>query len=305
MLETRRIALVFVLILVGVVAASANSVIAVPSSPGGQWNTWTKTDVVPAIPDGNPESISTGGAFWDNASKDSSLPDKSGCNVGWWLSTTRAWGGSAVASRCTSDIFNASTTGPDTLSYYSSDVGKSTTVGWEMTAIGPIQPAILKLEVAGWRDENVFGWYDASNPSVLYPIFAGGASPDPAGVTVAIAAGTQFGFYLCPKGNCDASAILKSGFSTVDGNSNGLPDNDRSGKFALFSEVPPAPTTSTTVFWVGVEDTRGNDGTEKWGDFNDMLIKMTVVPEPGFYGALALMMSGLYVVVSRRRKNQS
>lgn len=69
--------------------------------------------------------------------------------------------------------------------------------------------------------------------------------------------------------------------------------------FSLFAENEAALEVNPTKFWVGVEDLRNGD----W-DYNDMIFSfglVSAVPEPGFYGALALGLSALFVVRSRRK----
>ena len=53
---------------------------------------------------------------------------------------------------------------------------------------------------------------------------------------------------------------------------------------------------------MGVEDQQyGNTAEGNWGDFNDMIFSVQVVPEPGFYGVLALGLSALAYKVRRRK----
>lgn len=296
MLETRRIALAFVLTLLGVVAASANTVITKPTAGTG---VFTGGSITPAY-SGNP--------FWDNKSNDSTAPRPGpGCNVGNWLNE-QTWAGSAVAAACSGEVtFGTGGPGTGNWSYLSSNTSTATPVGWTMQASGPISPAVMRLEIAGNKNQNRFGWYTV-NPSNgvtgFTELFTGLDAPGASDV-VTVAAGTEFGFYLCPSTvNCtDLANFTNNAFlsgATV------TTSTGRGGKLALFSEKPalPGPNSQITEFWIGIEDLKNTNG-EGWGDYNDMLIKMTVVPEPGFYGALALMMSGLYVVVSRRRKNES
>jgi hypothetical protein len=56
---------------------------------------------------------------------------------------------------------------------------------------------------------------------------------------------------------------------------------------------------------VGIEDTNmGSAGTGGDRDYNDTIFKVTLVPEPGFYGALSLGLTGL-VFAARRRRSRS
>lgn len=256
-------------------SAFGNLVVSVPGGTGA-WYSWTAAD---GITDGND-------SFWDNASKDGT-----GCNVGYWLDSAD-W--DTLGGSCGNDIFQSGDFGPGKLDFFGNTSGANSPVGWQFQATStpdPDQVVTLRLEVAGWRSSNSFGYWvgDTSNRTVL---FTGSTSPA-ATALIDVDPGDDFGFYICPAGDCSVGSIM---FSNTAYNST----DPLSGKFALFSEVQDG--NSVSKYWIGVEDTLGNDPTEGWGDFNDILISATVVPEPGFYGLMGLGLAGLYWSVSRRRK---
>jgi hypothetical protein len=90
----------------------------------------------------------------------------------------------------------------------------------------------------------------------------------------------------------------------------GATSGTTAGKFALFSELPqnPDPDSDILKYWVGVEDTAGYDGTEKWGDFNDIIFSATVkpvhVPEGSAQGQFAfqLIVAGALCFYAAKRK---
>lgn len=240
-------------------------------------------------------------AFWDNSSKDGA-----GCNVGYWLQAASWSQTTGIGQRCSNDSFQNASTGPQRpLSFFAGadnpstpaagDGNGETPVGWELRASGP-NTVQLRLEVAGWKAGNSFGYYfrDASNNYHYQELFAGSVDPN-ASALIDVAAGDRFGFYLCPNGNCNARLYSGAAYNSSNG---------RSGKFALFSEIPvlPGPGNAVRKYWVGVEDTAGSDSMEGWGDFNDLLISATAVPEPGFVGLLFAGLAALLFASWRMRK---
>jgi hypothetical protein len=271
-------------------SAFANLVVTTPVNSGAWYGPTTAV--------ANNTGPIQGTPFWDSRSMDGNQ-----CNVGYWLQQTTSWN-AGVGARCGNDSFVGGDKGPGALAFLASNSGEGTPVGWGFTASGP-NTVTLRLEVAGRRGTNSFGWVDSNG--VRTELFAGSTAPTSGAAatkTINVASGTSFGFYLCTAaaptpGNCNNS----NSFSSTTAYS---ASNTRSGKFALFSEVPANPTNNSRIatYWVGVEDTAGNNSTERWGDYNDMLIRVTVVPEPGFYGALAMGLAGLFLFTRRRQTTE-
>jgi hypothetical protein len=269
----------------GSVAAYGNLVISTPNNTDGKW-----FDGVPAT-----GSLATTGPFWDNPSNDAT--DQ--CNVGYWLQTAN-WG------TLTCGGANDGSGGPGApLDFFadSSTSDGSKPVGWLMEANGGTQQATtLRVEVAGQASSNVLGWYTVSGNTITNQgsVFTGGQGPG-AATDISIAPGTLFGFYLCPAGNCGTN--LSNAFLS------GTPVTDpagKTGRFALFSEQPTAPThpnSDITQYWVGVEDLQSPvAGENTYGDYNDMIFSVQVVPEPAFIGVLGIGLAGLALQTYRRRK---
>jgi hypothetical protein len=267
----------------------ANLVTPVPGG-GGAWY-------------GGVQPNDNGNPFWDNASRDDSgLIANTGCNVGYFLSSSYSWG--TLLSNCRNDGnvsanggTSSSYSGPGPLSFLASNTSAATPVGFEFDSSGNnvIQ---MEVEIAGWRNTNVLGYYTYDNGSkVLHAIFSGSAAANTASAqTLALPQGTDFGFFLCSNATsiagCTASNILYSG--TEYSGSNGA-----SGKFALFSENPTNPTMGSDIvtYWIGVEDLRGTDAVEGWGDYNDVIFRASVsrVPETGFLTWLLVELSGALI----------
>jgi hypothetical protein len=125
----------------------------------------------------------------------------------------------------------------------------------------------LRLEVAGFRDSNVFGYYLLSNPGVRVPLFAGLDGP---GMTATFNPAGPFAFYLQ--------------------NSGGVFTSQNNLNFGLFSQDPASPTLASNLlqYWVGVEDKPVPAGPYTTpflpgvdADYNDVLVSMQAAPPVG------------------------
>lgn len=205
-----------------------------------------------------------GSPYWDSRSMDGSNQ-----NIGFFMTNTGAFG--------------SSTAGPGPMAWWGlSNGGSDPNIFF--TASSPNTTAVLHLEVAGYRNKNIFGWYDTTNPSVLYPIFPGPASPGSAPVTFTPSA--SYGFYIQVGTNGPVyytqSSLNPAGDTTHQ-------------HFVIFS---PNPGSAYPTYWIGIEDLK-NPGIEGSGDYNDMVVSLRPVPEPG---TLALFGSGLIGIAGLLRR---
>lgn len=149
-------------------------------------------------------------------------------------------------------------------------------------------------EVAGKEDINAFGWYVATEPTVLNEIFPGLAS-NGAYKSVVIDPPTDIGFYI------------KSGnevFYTQSGLNAKNAGQDHIHQVAVFQNI-----TNSKDYILAWEDISMKNGvtskyntTQSDGDFNDLVVRVRV-PEPatlGFIGLSLLSLSGISLI--RRRK---
>jgi hypothetical protein len=219
-------------------SASAFADTVVGTGSGG-WQTW-----VPSNVDQNRSP------YWDGNSYDSG----SSYNIGNYLTNTGGFtGGSGPGSA---------------YQYWGTATGGSDPFGFDWIS-GSSQGA-LKLEVAGFAPENIFGYYDADG---LHPIFGGSAT---AGASTIFTPTGDYGFYLTsPQGT------FRTGMTGVD---------DLYQHFAIFREAPGA-------YWIGMEDLKtGSDF-----DYNDMVVRVSSVPEPA---TMMLLGFGLVGLAGFRRKYQ-
>jgi hypothetical protein len=219
-----------------------------------------------------------GAEFWDNISDDG-LPvppnpaSSNTCNIGYWMTGTQAnciqvGGASAITPTGTWDYLGA-TGNPD-----------ANVAGFTFTpsSSGPILTT-LQVEVAGLRDSNIFGYYNVSD-GILHQLFAGTDSPQ---LTTSFTPTGEYGFYL----------QRVSGPIALTG-------TDAAAHFALFSNVHSG--NNLQEYFIGVEDNFPGSGGSIDLDFNDVIVHV-IVPEPGFFGILAMSAAGLFVAYRRRRNS--
>ncbi len=158
------------------------------------------------------------------------------------------------------------------------------TGGINETFLGLGATSVILEEIAGYRYNTTFGWYDASNPFDAEQIFSGADDLNSAPVTITFDSMTEFGFYIDPNGVSGNRMFTESNL-----NSHG------DTQVAIF-EVEELENT----FILGWEDLDLLGGTGGDRDYQDMIVRVTVnVPEPASMAIFALGLAGL--VASRKR----
>ncbi|GIV16226.1 MAG: hypothetical protein KatS3mg022_1661 [Armatimonadota bacterium] len=199
-----------------------------------------------------------GNPYWDNTSQDGNQK-----NIGYFLSKTGAFSSHPASPNITPPWWGYGDGSADLNFHFNSNLS---------------QAVKLYIEVAGYANINELGWYDVSNPSVGGVIFPG---PAGAGSTTVFSPSTNFGLYIKTAGGKKyyTQSMLNVG------------SEQQHQHFALFQEAP-------SVYWIGIEDKPANSGEGFGGDYNDMVIRMAVVPEPATMSLFAL---GLLPLLRRRK----
>jgi len=199
-----------------------------------------------------------GDPYWDNPSADGNKR-----NIGYFLSKTGGFSSHPASPAITPEWWGYGDGSADLSFHFQSALP---------------QAVKLVIEVAGYANINELGWYDVNNPSVGGVIFPG---PAGAGATTVFSPSLNFGLYIKTAGG-----VKYYTQSTLN------PAAEQNHQhFALFKEAPG-------VYWIGVEDKPANTGEGFGGDYNDMVIRMAVVPEPATMSLFAL---GLLPLLRRRK----
>jgi hypothetical protein len=229
-------------------------------SSGSGWQLWTAGDL-----------NQNGEPYWDNTSWDGRRLGGPGLkkNIGYCLTGT---GNCILNNYPGADAFWGESSGEADPNFYFSGAADSA------------HNFTLELELAGFRDTNVFGWYEYNPISGQvvgkHVIFDGPDNPEQ---SANLPVSENYGFYLYV-GATNETYYTQSQFNTAD---IGLQH------FAVFRD--------NDVFWIGMEDL-SLDHSDK--DYNDMIVRDPVAtPEPSTILLFSVGLIGTWVIRKRVKKN--
>jgi len=143
--------------------------------------------------------------------------------------------------------------------------------------------SIILEELAGYKNNTTFGWYEDNNAGNSGQIFSGSDSNGASG-NLDFGIATNFGFYIDPNGVRNNRMYTEHLLNSHD---------DQQVVIFAIEEL-------TDTYILGWEDLDLNGGSGGDRDFQDMIlrVKITSVPEPG---SLVLLALGLLGLISIRR----
>jgi hypothetical protein len=207
-----------------------------------------------------------GSPFFDNHSLDGSQQ-----NIGYFLTKTGGFSSSSKSPAIPQSqlgFWGTASGGFDTKESFSSG--------------GSNVAATFVLTVAGNSGSNIIGYRDASGD---HDLIVGNIPPG--GLTETFTPNGNFAFYLKNK----SFGYRFYSDNTIPGDTDPTQQH-----FAVFQQ------SGSDKLWLGVEDLPGNNHGEGYGDFNDMIFSIQLVPEPGGLTVFGVGVLSLAGYGWRRRK---
>jgi len=296
-------------ILVGILMVGssllADTVVPPGNAGGAGWQQMTDLSVSGEVLTGTLNNPGGSYAYWNNSTSDSG----SQCaNIGCFVTKK-----SYFANNTNSPGWATPSTGnPATFDgpvYLGNDNGSAVDNFYFAQASGG--STSMKAEVAEWAANNWLGWYDKSKTlSALTSndfglIFAGSQAT---GASATFAPGKDYGLWFLSNYTGTNWQSQTANFKVTQSDKNATGNQNQ--YFSVFASSAAAAMTIPVTYYVGIEDTNMTctavtNGPETCTggdrDYNDMVISLTVVPEPGFYGVLALGFAGLGFARRRRK----
>ena len=205
---------------------------------------------------------SNGGTYyWDHQSFDGTQ-----CNVGYVLIGQAGAPGSPCGSVVPANALPLNPA-PGNIPFWAANAAGSVPVtDFYFSPSNPDHTVQLEVEIAGYASSNqLYIYFRNGDPSQL--VFDGS---DSAPKTVSLTITGDFGFYLAAMGT-GPDYYTESSKNTSDGSAQ---------HFALFREKPVGTAGySVTDYWLGIEDMPVDSVHDR--DYQDMLVRISAVPEPG------------------------
>jgi hypothetical protein len=273
----------------GLLAGSIFQLHAEVITPDGPWQTVTTPVTVTGEVITSSTTTDPGNAYWNNPTADATLC----ANVGCFVTGASYFAGDPNSPNLENPVYLGQNDGSPILDFYWSG--------------GPVTAQLLG-EVAGLAGRNWLGWYEqgatltAANRGTAWDVVFTGDSG--VGTIVNFTPTQNFGLWFLADfassavgvSDADIIAALDAGGRFTESSRNGPASGTTNQYFAAFARSAAAAQILPTDFWIGVEDVFLANADR---DFNDMLLRLTVVPEPGYYVILSLGLAGIWLLHRR------
>jgi hypothetical protein len=266
--------------------------------PNGPWQTVaTPVTVTGEVITSPTNNNLTSDAYWNNNTLDATTC----ANIGCFITGTGFFSGNPNSPNLSNPVYLGNNDGSAINDFYwSGPTGGSTT---------------MLAEVAGLAGRNWLGWYEqgavltAANRGTSWDVvFTGDAT---VGTTVAFTPTYNFGLWFLADFAETAAGISDDDIITALGAGGRFTESSRNSAaagttnqyFTAFARSAASAQTIPTEFWIGIEDVYLPIADR---DYNDMVLRLTVVPEPGYYVALSIGLLGIWLFHRRYiRKNDA
>jgi hypothetical protein len=258
-------------------------------TPNGPWQTVTTPVTVTGEVITSPTTTDPGDAYWNNATDDGA----SCANVGCFVTGSSFFAGDPNSPSLDDPVYLGENNGSAVADFY-----------WS----GAPVTAQLLGEVAGLAGRNWLGWYEqgatltSANRGTAWDVVFTGDST--VGAVVNFTPTQNFGLWFLADfassaagvSDADIVAALDASGRFTESSRNGASTGSGNQYFAAFARSAASADILPADFWIGVEDVflAGADR-----DYNDMLLRLTVVPEPHYYVILSLILVGIWLVHRR------
>jgi hypothetical protein len=274
-------------LLATVFAAQAVVVQASVVIPNGPWQVvQTPVTVTGEVITSPVNNNSTSSAYWNN-----NTFDANNCaNIGCFVTGSSYFAGNPNSPNLSNPVYLGKNDGSAINDFYwSGATGGSTT---------------MLAEVAKLAGSNWLGWYQqgatltAANRGTAWDVVFTGT--DSVGTTVVFTPTQNFGLWFLadfasdPSGVTDNDIItaLNTGGRFTESSRNAAASDQQNQYYTAFARSAASAQILPTEFWIGIEDVFLPNADK---DYNDMVLRLTVVPEPGYYVALSIGLLGIWL----------
>jgi hypothetical protein len=241
---------------------------AFPAGFSGSTPTWQGAQTPPGT---------TGSPFWNDPSDDPGAGGSHMMNVGYVLTGTGGMTGNVLGGDSVTEDLTSGGADPAAFSFVSIGLPDYLTLLFAQSSLDTGNPS----------QGTVFGYYVGSSFTQIYNV---GDTTTPIDQTkfTPTTSGTSYGFYATV---CYGAGVCET-YTTGNGNTGNVPGPDGWNHFALFQLA----SGNYAIGFTAADQVVG----EGLGDFNDVVVELQTVPEPGTIGIVAMGLVALGLAARAR-----